>query len=338
MINSNIRDSLLAALACGFSLSTSAVSTAPQQTTLQALSPALATQQYLKPVPTQFFRQQSIQTGHDYFIQVYVPPVAAPKEGYAVLYVLDGNASFDAIRALAPALLHGSERLGLTPVMVVAIGYASNDQFDVKKRALDYTPKPSDSFQQQQKHQHGGADQFSAYIEQSLKPSIAQQFKINPNQQSLYGHSLGGLFVLDSLFKGTTHFQRYIAASPSLWFNDFSLFQQQQNWLNQQVHNQDQAQNRQNNQTKSPPAQTMLMLSVGSKEQRGGVATAQQHTLASFSQQFHAQPRSNLQVWSFLHPAEQHITNLYASLPKALLLAGCKDPQTCDKLLNDGIE
>jgi len=100
------------------------------------------------------------------------------------------------------------------------------------------------------------------------------------------------------------------------------LFNQQQEWLKQPVPK-----------TPDQPNETFVMLTVGTKEQRGDVKVAQQHRLEDFSQQFKTKPLQNFQVWSFQHPAEQHITNLYASLPKALLLAGCKDTQRCKQLL-----
>lgn len=71
----------------------------------------------------------------------------------------------------------------------------------MQKRAYDYTPKPSAEFQAQGKYKYGGADQFIAFLNSELKPEIAKQFPINSQQQSLYGHSFGGLFVLYHFFK-----------------------------------------------------------------------------------------------------------------------------------------
>ncbi len=40
------------------------------------------------------FQIKSKNTGHEYLIQIYKPPVAPPQHGYPVLYILDGNATF----------------------------------------------------------------------------------------------------------------------------------------------------------------------------------------------------------------------------------------------------
>ncbi len=44
------------------------------------------------------------------------------------------------------------------------------------------------------------------FLNSELKPTIAKQFPINSQQQSLYGHSFGGLLVLYHFFKSQMHF------------------------------------------------------------------------------------------------------------------------------------
>ncbi|EMF0711862.1 alpha/beta hydrolase, partial [Acinetobacter baumannii] len=39
--------------------------------------------------------------------------------------------------------------------------------------------------------------------------------------------------------------------------------------------------------------------------------------------------------WHFNNPAEQHITNLYASLPKALMFASCQNLESCKSLFDE---
>ncbi len=179
------------------------------------------------------FQIKSKNTGHDYLIQIYKPPVAPPQHGYPVLYILDGNATFPSAVNIAQSIGAGSTKLGLDPLMIVAVGYPQQKTFDVQKRAYDYTPKPSSEFQAQGKYKYGGADQFIAFLNNELKPEIAQQFPINSQQQSIYGHSFGGLFVLYHFFQKPDAFQRYFAASPSLWFDQGMLFQQLKHWQSQ---------------------------------------------------------------------------------------------------------
>ena len=68
-------------------------------------------------------------------IQISVPTGEAPSEGFPVLYVLDGNATFDRAANIAKSIGSAANRLGLSPIGIVAIGYPKQSTFDVEKRA-----------------------------------------------------------------------------------------------------------------------------------------------------------------------------------------------------------
>lgn len=264
------------------------------------------------------FQIKSKNTGHDYLIQIYKPPVAPPQQGYPVLYILDGNATFPSAANIAQSIGAGSAKLGLDPLMIVAVDYPQQKTFDVQKRAYDYTPKPSAEFQAQGKYKYGGADKFINFLNDELKPEIAKQFPVNSQQQSLYGHSFGGLLVLYHFFQKPDVFQRYFAASPSLWFDQGMLFQQLNHWQSQKQNN-------------SP----MLLTTVGTHEQ-GGPRTQLDNKFneTDFFKALENKRSDQFTYWHFYNPAEQHITNLYASLPKALMFASCKDLESCKSLFD----
>ncbi|MEQ1086680.1 alpha/beta hydrolase [Acinetobacter seifertii] len=267
------------------------------------------------------FQIKSKNTGHDYLLQIYKPPVAPPQHGYPVLYILDGNATFPSAANIAQSIGAGSTKLGLDPLMIVAVGYPQQKTFDVQKRAYDYTPKPSSEFQAQGKYKYGGADQFIAFLNNELKPEIAQQFPINSQQQSIYGHSFGGLFVLYHFFQKPDAFQRYFAASPSLWFDQGMLFQQLKHWQSQKSNH------------------PLLITTVGTHEQ-GGPRTQSNNKFneTDFFKALENKRSNQFSYWHFYNPAEQHITNLYASLPKALMFASCKDLESCKSLFDEQSE
>lgn len=268
------------------------------------------------------FQIKSKNTGHDYLIQIYKPPVAPPQHGYPVLYILDGNATFPSAVNIAQSIGAGSTKLGLDPLMIVAVGYPQQKTFDVQKRAYDYTPKPSAEFQAQGKYKYGGADKFINFLNDELKPEIAKQFPVNSQQQSLYGHSFGGLLVLYHFFQKPDAFQRYFAASPSLWFDQSMLFQQLNHWQSQK-------------QSNSP----MLLTTVGTHEQ-GGPRTQLDNKFneTDFFKALENKRSDQFTYWHFYNPAEQHITNLYASLPKALMFASCKDLESCKSLFDGPVQ
>lgn len=265
------------------------------------------------------FQIKSKNTGHDYLIQIYKPPVAPPPYGYPVLYILDGNATFLSAANIAQSIGAGSTKLGLDPLMIVAVGYPKQKTFDAQKRAYDYTPKPSAEFQAQGKYKYGGADRFIAFLNDELKPEIAKQFPMNSQQQSLYGHSFGGLFVLYHFFQKPDAFQRYFAASPSLWFDQGMLFQKLNQW-----------------QTQKPLTAPMLMTTVGTHEQ-GGPRTqlTNRFNETDFFKALENKRSDQFTYWHFYNPAEQHITNLYSSLPKALMFASCQNLESCKSLFDE---
>ena len=53
-----------------------------------------------------------------------------------------------------------------------------------------------------------------------MKPLVMARYRVDPSKQSIFGYSLGGLAVLRSLFRNPTAFSTYIAASPSIWWNN----------------------------------------------------------------------------------------------------------------------
>lgn len=151
----------------------------------------------------------------EYWIEVALPARSAPVGGYPVLYVLDGNARLPLLREARETLTrHGPEGQG-SPLLIVGIGYPGVERFAVERRAADFTP--SGLHNDGKPHR---AAAFLDFIEQQLKPLIAERYAINPSRQSLFGHSLGGLFTLYTLQHCPQCFRDYIAISPSLWWQD----------------------------------------------------------------------------------------------------------------------
>lgn len=156
-------------------------------------------------------------SGREYQIYIAMPKGPAPAAGYAVMYVLDGDAMFhtmvDTVRAYERRPDGGEH----TRAVVVGIGYPPGTDIPAA-RTLDMTPVASD--EPRVLKPNGGADAFLAFVEDELKPAIAREINIDPQRQALFGHSFGGLFALHALTTRPGSFQTYIAASPSLWYAD----------------------------------------------------------------------------------------------------------------------
>lgn len=147
-----------------------------------------------------------------YRITIAVPKKAAPKTGYPVIYMLDGNSALAALSEQRLAALQAN------PPVIVSIGYQTKLRFDVTARARDYTPPRQDGKPIASRRPSGGADQFYQLISQKIKPRVNKAAHIDLQQQTLWGHSYGGLFTLYVLTRHPNSFQRYAAADPSLWW------------------------------------------------------------------------------------------------------------------------
>jgi predicted alpha/beta superfamily hydrolase len=66
----------------------------------------------------------------------------------------------------------------------------------------------------------GGAARFLRFLRQDLFPFIDATYRTDSTLRIGQGHSLGGLFMLYTLFNEPDTFDRYMVSSPSLWWDD----------------------------------------------------------------------------------------------------------------------
>lgn len=202
-------------LALGLALAPAMAAAAPDQPAAAAAAP-------LQVKGAQQF-DLAAADGRSYRIFVSVPDKPAPRGGYGVFYVLDGNALF----LTAMETVRAMERRPDVPrdlaTVVVGIGYP--DGVDIgSARTLDLTPPGSGN--PRISAASGGADAFLDFIEGRLKPRIATLAPVDPARQALFGHSFGGLFVLHSMLRKPEAFAVRAAASPSIWFDRADIARQ----------------------------------------------------------------------------------------------------------------
>ncbi|WNS44627.1 alpha/beta hydrolase-fold protein [Paenibacillus sp. MMS20-IR301] len=164
--------------------------------------------------------------GLEYRILISQPSGEAPPEGYPVIYALDGHAVFHTLAE--SARLQTRKPHGYDPVVIVGIGYPSGEPFDMLRRCYDFTmPAEEDKLPKRPDGtgwpESGGADDFLTALEKEIMPFITGKFPVDSRRQALFGHSLGGLLVLHALFKRPGLFTHYAAGSPSVWWNDYAL-------------------------------------------------------------------------------------------------------------------
>jgi len=150
--------------------------------------------------------------GDSYRILVSKPEGEVPYTGgYPVIYVLDANAYF--------ASLHEAKRAQkqYRQAIIVGIAYPGDDPHNFLRRAYDFSPPVSE---EANSPPQGGQDVLLDFLEQQVMPAVAERFPVNESQQSLYGHSFGGMFAIYTLFTRPELFNHVVAASPSLWWDD----------------------------------------------------------------------------------------------------------------------
>ena len=151
-----------------------------------------------------------------YKVWTGVPNKSAPPGGFPVLYMLDGNAAMDKLSEVFLQKLFAAN-----PPVLVAVGYQTDLPFDLDSRAYDYTPPGTDT-QQLRGRAGGGSNAFRQLLEETIAPAVEKGIAINPAQRGLWGHSYGGLFVLES-WLSSSFFTTNFSAVPSLARNDFQL-------------------------------------------------------------------------------------------------------------------
>ena len=148
-----------------------------------------------------------------YRLFIAVPEKPAPREGFPLVLLLDGNTTFK------PAIRQAPD------AVIVAIGYSTDEKKEiVKRRFYDLTSyAPADKIPLRagmEAPKTGGEEEFQSLIENRILPEILMELPVNRNNITFFGHSLGGLFVMMSFLSAESHgFSTYCAADPSIWWN-----------------------------------------------------------------------------------------------------------------------
>lgn len=196
-------------------------------------------------------------------IMVAVPPAPPPPQGYPVLYLLDGNLLFTPTAQLMRNRFARGPSVPTQGAVVVGLGYADSAVLDLSARSYDYTPPAPGPATDARGRAEGGADHFLDFIDQQVRPLVEASWPIDRARQTFFGHSYGGLCVLHALLTRPGSFQRYVAASPSIWWHDGLVLQALPGFLAQ-------AANR-----PADAAALQLLLTQGEREARPAVPSTQ---------------------------------------------------------------
>lgn len=149
-------------------------------------------------------------------VNLGIPAGRAPAAGFPAIWMLDGNA---ALIEFDDSVLEELART--TPSLLVFVGYDNPLRIDSPARTRDYTPFADEG--EDGTVSGGGANAFLDVLERQVRPEVARRAALDASRQTLWGHSLGGLFVLHALYTRAGAFQTYAAASPSLWWTQGAM-------------------------------------------------------------------------------------------------------------------
>ncbi|KAF7543635.1 hypothetical protein G7Z17_g10585 [Cylindrodendrum hubeiense] len=180
----------------------------------------------------------------DYLVQVAWPQFwnedrvqPADDAPVSTIYLVDGNAYF----FTAVDFTRRLESMNGTRTVVVGIGYPVTKFVFDPRRGSDLTAPSLDGAyaavigkdgKPMTGIDFGGASDFLDVIQTDIIPfvegTLFPEAPLRTSRKALYGHSYGGLFTLNAIFTKPTHFDTFIAASPSIWFNDCSIVKGQE--------------------------------------------------------------------------------------------------------------
>jgi predicted alpha/beta superfamily hydrolase len=152
----------------------------------------------------------SSKIGQRYDLLISLPEnYTNSNQSYPVLYVLDGW-HFPLMAFLQENNIYSKR---MPAVIIVNVSHGEMDAMMLRTR--DFTPTRTT-----EAANSGGAPAFLDFLERELIPFIDHTYRTNTSDRGLLGHSLGGLFAIYALEQRPALFQRIVAVSPALsWDN-----------------------------------------------------------------------------------------------------------------------
>ncbi|MBK8611849.1 MAG: alpha/beta hydrolase [Chitinophagaceae bacterium] len=153
-------------------------------------------------------------------IYVSTPSNMDTTKSYDIIYYCDANLkSGKKLRELIKQDIYSAK---VNNTIFVGVGHIGN--FHVLRRRDFILPEFLNGDTIGSSKNYGQTENFYQFLKIELIPKINSAYKTNPNNNSILGHSLGGLFAFYCLFKNDTLFESYYALSPSLWIDNYSIY------------------------------------------------------------------------------------------------------------------
>jgi len=157
-------------------------------------------------------------------LNIYLPQTYDKTKTYPVIYILDGSMNEDFLH-LAGLQQFFNLSFGMPDFIIVGI-----ENVDRKR---DFTFHTDLKDLQKDYPTTGHSDKFIQFVAEELQPYIEKNYKTNQTRYVI-GQSLGGLLATEVLLKKPELFTHYFIISPSLWWDDESLYNNASKLISQQ--------------------------------------------------------------------------------------------------------
>lgn len=191
---------------------------------IQLLIPAIfligcltaCTAQQNDPIPAHdSFTIESAETSETRQINVYLPPGYSESgtTHYPVIYMPDGG-----IREDFPHIANTIDQAIVAGEMqaVLLVGIENTE------RRRDMTGPTEVAEDRKIAKEVGGSAAFRAFIASELMPRINAEYRVS-DDTGIIGESAAALFIVETFFLQPDLFDKYIAISPALWWNNHEL-------------------------------------------------------------------------------------------------------------------
>lgn len=161
---------------------------------------------------------KSTSLGENRVLNIYLPLgyKENDSDAYPVVYLLDGGIDEDFIHVAGLYQISSSEWIQRVKPSII-VGITNVD------RLRDFTFLSSFKDEREKFKTSGHSDKFMTFLCHEL-PNFIDSIYRTTDERTLIGESLGGLMATQVFLKSPETFNRYVIISPSLWWDDGSLF------------------------------------------------------------------------------------------------------------------
>mgnify|MGYP000194575761 CR=1 FL=1 len=153
---------------------------------------------------------------YELFIKVPAAYHDSPHLRYPVIYYTDAVWHVEMVSGITEYMMENVILVGISWQKDNAENQTEGRE-EFFSRFRDYSFQENEDPERQAKYQFGQADKHLNFIRKDVFHFVESHFRVDPDNRTYFGYSLGGLFGAYILMAQPDAFKNYILGSPSLW-------------------------------------------------------------------------------------------------------------------------